>query len=303
MPDALVALSGGADSLALAAAASFEAHNAGLRVGAVVVDHGLQDGSAAVAERAAHRARDLGLAPVLIIRVVVGSNRGPEADARDARYAALDRAREVTGARVILLGHTLDDQAETMLLGLARGSGSASLAGMSPASGPYRRPLLGVRRADTAQFCADSGWEPWQDPHNDDLRYTRVRVRQTVLPVLEAELGPGIAVALARTADQLREDAEAFDEMIEEFIEEIVAPAEAGIRVSVAALEHNPAALRQRIIRFVVLAEFGVSLSRTHTLAVAALVTHWRGQKAVDLPGIRVVRDAGWLVFSATPPT
>lgn len=87
--------------------------------------------------------------------------------------------------------------------------------------------------------------------------------------------------------------------MIDEFIEEIVEPAEAGIAVSVGALEANPAALRQRIIRYVVRSEFGVSLSRSHTLAVASLVTDWHGQKALHLPGIRVVREGKWIVFSS----
>lgn len=302
-PDAaellLVGLSGGADSLALAAATAFEAPRAGLRAGAVVVDHGLQDGSAEIAERAAAHARELGLDPVVVLRVAVEAGAGPEAAARAARYGAFERALAETGARGILLAHTLDDQAETVLLGLARGSGPTSMHGMAEQSGAYLRPLLGLRRADTVQFCADSELEPWNDPHNVDPAYARVRVRQTVLPVLEAELGPGVAVALARTAEQLREDSEALDEMVLEFIEEICEPAEAGIAVSAAALAANPAALRQRVIRFVVQSEFGVALERVHTLAVAELVTNWHGQKALNLPGVRVERIAGLIVFTA----
>ncbi len=334
--DVLVALSGGPDSLALAAATAFEAPRAGLRAGAIIVDHGLQDGSDAVAAEAARQAGALGLDPVLVTRVrpAEGSSSvtgGVEAAARDARYAAIDDALRTTGARAVLLGHTLDDQAETVLLGLARGAGAASLAGMaavtrppdsdgdahheSPASaaplaaggtrpsavprGARLRPLLGIRRSQTEAFCADSGLEPWHDPHNADERFTRVRARRAVLPVLEAELGPGIAEALARTAEQLREDDDALHAMAIETIEEIVEPAEAGIAISVAALEANPPALRNRIIRYVVDAEFGVSLSRVQTLAAVALVTGWHGQKGVDLPGIRVVRQAGRLVFSA----
>ncbi|WGD36817.1 tRNA lysidine(34) synthetase TilS [Lysinibacter sp. HNR] len=297
--DALVALSGGPDSLALAAATGFEAHRLGLRVGAVIVDHGLQEGSERQAERAAQQAASLGLSPVLIERVRVGSKGGPESAAREARYQALQRAATRTGARAVLLGHTLDDQAETVLLGLARGSGSGSLSGMSVQTDIFIRPLLGIRRARTVEFCEDSSLDFWSDPHNDDPAYTRVRVRKTVLPLLEQELGPGIAEALARTADQMREDAAAFQEMIDEFIEEIVEPAEAGIAVSIVALEANPAALRQRIIRYVVHSEFGVALSRQHTLAAAALVTDWHGQKALNLPGVRVARESGLLVFSS----
>ena len=300
----LVALSGGADSLALAAATAFEAPRAGLRAGAVIVDHALQDASAAVADAAAIAARALGLDPVLVRRVEVTGEGGPEASARAARYAALDAAADETGAALVLLGHTLDDQAETVLLGLARGSGTASLAGMPPRSGRYARPLLGIRRATTRQACLDAGLEPWDDPHNADPAYTRVRVRDRVLPVLEAELGPGVAEALARTAEQLREDEQAFTSQIDEFIEELCEPAEAGIAVSTAALAANPAALRQRIIRHVVASEFGVSLTRTQTLEVARLVTDWHGQGPIDLPGgIRATRAGSRIVFSTTGST
>jgi len=302
----LVGLSGGADSLALAAATAFEAPRAGIRAGAVIVDHQLQPGSADVAARAAEHASVLGLAPVVIHAVVVhrgdhgAAGSGPEADARDARYAAFDQALADTSAVGILLAHTLDDQAETVLLGLARGSGPTSLRGMSPVTGPYLRPLLGIRRSTTRQACTDAGLEYWDDPQNLDPAYARVRVRTVVLPTLEAELGPGIAEALARTAEQLREDNDALDDMILETIEDICEPAEAGIAVSVGALTANPHALRHRIIRFVVQSEFGIALERVHVEAVARLVTDWHGQKPLDLPGVRVARQSGMLVFTNT---
>ena len=303
-PDSLVlvGLSGGADSLALAAATAFEAARAGVTAGAVIIDHALQDGSADVAAAAGRQATALGLDPVIVRRVAVATDaggEGPEGAARTARYAAFEQVLAETGASALLLGHTLDDQAETVLLGLARGAGAGSLQGMAAASGRYLRPLLGIRRDQTRQFCVDSGLTAWDDPQNADRRYARVRVRETVLPVLEAELGPGVAEALARTAAQLREDSAALDAMVLEFIEEICEPAEAGIAVSVGALEANPPALRQRIIRFVVESEFGISLERVHTLAVARLITDWHGQKALDLPGIRVNRQDGLLVFTA----
>ena len=307
-PLVLVALSGGGVSLALAAATAFEAPRAGLRAGAVIVDHGLQETSADVAARAAAQARELGLDPVVVRRVAVpaagsGGTGGPEASARSARYAALEAVADETGAALVLLGHTLDDQAETVLLGLARGSGAASLAGMPSRSGRYARPLLGIRRATTRQACLDAGLEPWDDPHNVDPSYARVRVRERVLPVLEAELGPGIAEALVRTAEQLREDDEAFEAQIDEFIEEICEPAEAGIAVSIGALEANPPALRQRIIRHVVASEFGVSLSRTQTIEVARLVTDWHGQGPIDLPGgVSARRERRLVVFAAARP-
>ena len=296
----LVALSGGPDSLALAAATAFEAPRAGLRAGAVVVDHGLQAGSAEVAAAAAAQARSLGLAPVVVRRVDVGRAGGPEAAAREARYRALREVATETGASAVLLGHTLDDQAETVLLGLARGSGPTSLQGMDATSGPWRRPLLVVRREATRASCADLGLEPWHDPHNADPSYARVRVRETVLPVLERELGPGVAEALVRTAAQLREDSEALDHFAEEQAEEVADHAEAGISLDVRSLAANPAALRQRLIRLAVASEFAVTLSRAQTLEVARLVTDWHGQKAVALPGITVVRTGGALHFAAT---
>ena len=299
----IVGLSGGADSLALAAAVGFEAPKLGLRAASVTVDHGLQPDSAEVASAAGRAAATLGLDP-LIVRVEVGTEGGPEAAARDARYRVLrDAARDVRAAAV-LLGHTLDDQAETVLLGLARGSGAGSLQGMAAASDlggvPLLRPLLDVRRTTTRDACAAQGLEPWDDPHNRDPKYARVRVRETVLPMLEAELGPGIADALVRTAAQLREDAEAFDDMIDETIEDIVEHAEAGIAVSVAALAANPPALRHRIIRHVVASEFHVSLTRTQTLEVARLVTDWAGQGPIDLPGCRARRTGAMIEFTGT---
>jgi len=291
----LVGLSGGADSLALAAATAFEAGRAGIRAGAVIVDHNLQSGSADVAATAAEAARRLGLDPVLVLSVTVGGDgQGPEAAARTARYAAFTEALKQTGARGVLLGHTLDDQAETVLLGLARGSGPTSLRGMGARTGPILRPLLGIRRADTRKFCADAGLAPWTDPQNFDPRYTRVRARETVLPLLERELGPGVAVALARTAQALREDSDALDEL-----------AAAAVRthwvngtIDAAALAAQPAAVRQRVIRLGVEQECGVWLDRGQTLAVATLATDWHGQGALSLPGIRVIRQDGLLIFS-----
>ncbi|MDQ1217445.1 tRNA lysidine(34) synthetase TilS [Microbacterium arborescens] len=300
----IVALSGGPDSLALAAATAFEAPKLGLRAASVTVDHGLQPGSDEVALAAVRTAADLGLDP-LVVRVEVGTEGGPEAAAREARYGVLRDAARDAGAAAVLLGHTLDDQAETVLLGLARGAGATSLAGMAPdrtdvdSGVRWLRPLLAVRRETTVAACAAAGLDPWLDPHNRDDRFRRVRVRERVLPLLEAELGPGVAEALARTAEQLREDAQAFDDMIAETIEDIVEPAEAGIAISVAALAANPPALRHRIIRHVVQSEFHESLTRSQTLEVARLVTDYSGQGPIDLPGCRARRVGRLVEFSA----
>ena len=209
-----VACSGGADSLALAEAT---VHCGRLGVYGLVVDHGLQPGSAAVAARAAEQLTALGCAKVQVLRVDVPGSANVEAAARTARYAALDAARPHPDA-LVLLGHTLDDQAETVLLGLGRGSGPRSIAGMRELDPPWGRPLLGVRRADTVAACASLGLAPWVDPHNTDPRFRRVRLRTEVLPLLEDVLAGGVAPALARTAAQLREDCDALDTLAAELL-------------------------------------------------------------------------------------
>jgi tRNA(Ile)-lysidine synthase len=240
---------------------------------------------------------------VIVVRVTVGTDGGPEAAAREARYRALSEAASAAGASAVLLGHTLDDQAETVLLGLARGSGPVSLRGMAAQSGPYLRPLLGIRRVETHRFCLDAGLARWDDPHNLDHGYARVRVRETVLPVLENELGPGVAEALVRTADQLREDSDALDFLAGQLLAALRGfgdETDAAGTLVVEDLAGQPAAVLHRVIRLIVADEFGITLERTHTLAVARLITHWAGQKALDLPGVRVVRQNGKLIFSVS---
>lgn len=314
-PDApvLVACSGGPDSLALAAAAAFEARARGRDprpAGAVVVDHALRPGSAAVAERAAEACRGLGLDPVEVRTVRVTGAGGPEAAARDARYAALLDTAERHGAAAVLLGHTLDDRAEGVLLGLARGSGARSLAGMAPVRGVLRRPLLGVTRQQTTAACAALGLTPWHDPTNvgaadDDPLRSRLRAR--VLPVLERELGPGVAAALARTADLLRADADALDALAADLLDRALLPAAAGpgVLLDVAVLAAAPAALRTRALRSAAVragAPAG-ALGLAHVQAADALVTAWRGQGPVHLPGrVAVSRACGRLALHAGPP-
>jgi tRNA(Ile)-lysidine synthase len=304
----LVACSGGADSLALAAALAFEAPKAGLRAGGIVIDHGLQPGSAEVAAKVTGVIAGLGLDPALSAVVSVArpgdlaGYHGPEAAARSARYAALDAAADAAGAKAIMLGHTLDDQAETVLLGLARGSGARSLAGMPARSGRYVRPFLGLRRAQTRAACAALGLQPWDDPQNADPAFSRVRVRHELLPALEAALGPGVAAGLARTARLLRSDADALDDRAQAAAERIRAAERTGpAGWPAAALAAEPAAIRQRILRAAAL-EAGCpagALAERHIASIDALVTSWHGQKWTDLPGgIRCERRYGRLLFS-----
>jgi tRNA(Ile)-lysidine synthase len=273
----LVAVSGGPDSLALASAVAAEAPRLGLRAGAVTVDHGLQDGSADRARDVALTCEAFGLGPVEIATVEVGASGGPEGAARDARYAALEAVADAAGAEAILLGHTLDDQAETVLLGLARGSGARSLSGMAARRGRLRRPLLGLRRATTDAACRALELAPWADPHNSDRRFTRARVRREVLPALVDVLGPGVPDALARTAALLREDADALDA----WAATVRDPAD------LAGLEELPAAVRSRVLRRAAIAS-GVpagSLTAAHVHEIDRLVTAWHGQGPVSLPG------------------
>ena len=294
----LVACSGGADSLALLAATVFEARVEALRVIGVTVDHGLQEGSADRALRVVAQMALLGADETATISVTVDpGGQGIEAAAREARYAALAQIAEHFDAHVVLLGHTLDDQAETVLLGLARGSGARSLAGMRRSiDGLFHRPLLEVTRAQTEAACSAQGIEFWTDPHNSDPRFTRSRVRQEVMPLLERELGPGVAAALARTADQLRADADHLD------LEAARAGESARLDdgLSIVALEAMSAAIRTRVLRLAAL-EAGAlpaELFHAHVLEMDRLVTDWHGQKWVDLPGhVRAVREGGRLTF------
>lgn len=284
--DVLVACSGGADSLALAHGVAVVAARRGFASRALVVDHGLQVDSAQQAAVAVARLRAAGMDAAQVAVRVRPDGSGLEAAARDARYTALAAARRP--GESCYLGHTLDDQAETVLLGLARGSGTRSLAGMPARRDGFVRPLLGLTRATTREACRELGAEWWDDPHNTAERFTRTRVRHAVLPVLEAELGPGIAAALARTADLAREDADALDEL--------AAAVDAPDELPCTTLAELPAALRQRVLRRWLMAQGASELTRGHTLAVAGLVTDWRGQKWVEVPGLRVSRRSGVLV-------
>ncbi|WP_327587338.1 tRNA lysidine(34) synthetase TilS [Nonomuraea sp. NBC_00507] len=301
----LAACSGGADSLALAAALGFVAPRMGVRAGLLTVDHQLQPGSAERARQVVEQAVRLDLHPAEVLTVTVGAEGGPEAAAREARYAALAEAADRLQAAAVLLGHTRDDQAETVLLGLARGSGLRSLSGMAAQAGRYRRPFLDLPRATTVAACRALGLNPWDDPHNEDPRYTRVRVRRRVLPVLEEELGPGVAEALARTARLAREDADALDGWAESAYQDCaLSDIDGTITLAVKELEKLPDAVRRRVLRRAAIAAGAPSgaLSATHVLAVDRLVTRWRGQKAADLPGgLSASRRYGTLILAISP--
>jgi tRNA(Ile)-lysidine synthase len=295
----LVACSGGPDSVALAAGLAFEGPKLGLRIGAVIVDHGIQAATAKVSLDTKELLLSLGYDPVEIVQVSVGIEGGLEAAARSARYEAIDEVAAGLDAKYILLGHTRDDQAETVLLGLARGAGARSLSAMAELTGRYLRPLLAITRQMTVQACEDAGLPVWQDPHNSEERFARVRVREQVLPVLERELGPGIAEALARTADQLREDSDLLDEQAEHAYHQVVKNGPTSLMIAVTALAELPQAIRYRVIRMAG-TTLGGHLHRSHVLEIDRLLTNWHGQKPLAVPSVRVERTGENIVFKST---
>ena len=293
----LVAVSGGADSLALAAATEFEAKKLNLKIAAAVIDHSLQPQSAQVAANTAKQLSGLGFEEVHIKKVSVGTRGGPEAAAREARYKALEELRLKTKSNFIVLGHTSSDQAETVLLGLVRGSGAKSLSGMSERTNFLLRPLLGIERKTTEQFCRDSGIKFWSDPQNKDSKYLRVLIRKTILPFLEKQLGGSVAKSLTRTSDQLREDGQYLDAEANKKYSKLARASGSSVSFDAAELAKLPAAILNRVVK-IALDGFGKESSRTHILAVTELVLSWHGQKPLTLPGVRVGRRANTITFT-----
>jgi tRNA(Ile)-lysidine synthase len=292
----LVAVSGGADSLALAYATLVESSPLAIKAIAVTIDHQLQEKSADQAAKVEKQLRAMGYQDVVVAKVKVSLESGLEAGARNARYEALQRIAVEKNAVKVLLGHTRDDQAESVLLGLARGSGTRSLSGMASENGIYLRPLLSLTRTQTEEACTEFGIEYWNDPHNENLDFSRVRVRREVLPVMEEQIGPGIAAALARSAALLRDDADALD---------AIASAEISRHnltdLECSELELLPRAIRTRILRSAIYAAGAPSgsISADHIGAVEALITSWHGQGLVSLPGgVKVERISGRLSLS-----
>jgi tRNA(Ile)-lysidine synthase len=290
-----VALSGGPDSLALTAVAA-----AVLPTTALIIDHGLQSGSTAVAAAARSQAAELGCIDAQVLSVQVSGHGGPEGAARGARYRALEAARR---DRPVLLAHTLDDQAETVLLGLGRGSGARSIAGMRPYDPPWCRPLLCVRRAVTHAACTELGLSAWQDPHNTDRRFTRTRLRHEVLPLMEEVLGGGVAEALARTATALRADTE----LVDSLIAQAMTTSATADGLDTQALTALPDSVRRGVIRSWLAAGGAIGLTDKQIRGVDRLVTAWRGQGGVavgsTLRNQRLVagRDGQLLTLRAEP--
>ena len=287
----LVAVSGGADSLSLAQALFIESQPLALNAVAITVDHQLQENSDQQAERVAEQLKEIGYGQVIVKKVVVTFDAGLESGARDARYAALNESVEETKAAKVFLGHTRNDQAETVLLGLARGSGARSLSGMATENGNYIRPLLSITREETESACNEWGLDFWNDPHNLNTEFTRVKVRREVIPYLEEHLDPGISRALVRTAALLRDDADALDLWAEREATDLECD----------RLALLPKAIRTRIIRKAALAAGATpgKLTFEQVGAIDALICAWKGQGEVSLAGgVKVERISGRLSLS-----
>jgi len=291
----LVAVSGGADSLALAAALVPESKNLLVNLVGVTIDHQLQINSGEQATNVFKQLSELGIAQIEIVKVNVELVDGLEASARRARYAALDAAAEKYNARLVFLGHTLNDQAESVLLGLGRGSGARSLSGMARCTGKYCRPLLEITRSETLAACDENNLTPWVDPHNSDSSFARVRVRTDALPKLEESIGPGITEALARSADLLRNDADALDGWAAQVAAELDLA-----DLEIVRLADLPKAVRTRVLRMAIYAAGAPmgSITAEHVASAEAFVTSWHGQGACSLPGgVKVSRISGRLLL------
>ncbi len=322
-PLVLVACSGGRDSMALAAVSHIVCTSMGVRCGAVIVDHGLQAGSEQVASEAADRCRALGLGPVIVRNATVQARgEGLEAAARQARYNELCAAARESGAIAVLLAHTMDDQAETVLIGLLRSRGVDALAGMPQVftrSGvTFARPLLTLTRDETTGLCEDLGVEYWDDPTNGDAvdgelpddYPLRSRVRHDLLPAIERFAGFNVTRHFAESAQLARMDKEYLDQRSDEVMVEAVTavdrPASSaavstdtpracaaddtndsghgiGLMIGVKRIAREPEAIRLRVIAHA-LSQAGVNASAAQIAAIDRLVVDWHGQGGVSLP-------------------
>lgn len=295
----LVGCSGGADSLALVWTTSVVGKRLELKTGAVIVDHQLISESNDVAQNAKKQCEELGIEKVIIKKVEVNqTNEGLEAAARIARYEAFENVLHETNAKVILLAHTQDDQAETVLMRLTRGSGAKSLSGMSAISGKYLRPFLHLRKKIVHDSLDVIGMKAWQDPANFDNQYLRVKVRQELMPKLIEVLGEGAISSLDKTSQLLRLDNQALDDLAQKFVDAQDDVKKNGLKVK--ELENLPEAIRTRVLKICAVAS-GVHpgpFSFEHIEAIDALVKNWHGQGNVDLPGfIQATRVDGSLRF------
>jgi tRNA(Ile)-lysidine synthase len=295
----LVACSGGSDSLALAWTVQFVAKKSEIFVSALVIDHQLFAESNQVAKDAVAKLKLLGIQEVVIKSVEVPkSPDGIEAAAREVRYQALKEFAQEIAATQIYLGHTLEDQVETVLMRLTRGSGARSLQGMSERNGFFVRPFLHIPRNAVRESLNLINIKAWEDPMNYSDMFLRSKIRNNLLPVLAEVLGVRAFEAIDRTATQIRDDNQALDLICQD----VMTLNHIETRAEVSVLEMQPKAIRSRIIRSMALnaGAPAASLANSHIEAINQLVENWHGQGEVALPGkLRAARVINQIVIEA----
>jgi len=311
----LVACSGGPDSVCLLHALHRLRRLLRIRLAVFHFDHRLRKGSAADAGYVAGQAERLGL-PFILHEAADAPRSGQsvEAWARLARYAALTAAATEIEARRAALGHTLDDQAETVLLGLVRGGGLEAIAGMPPVTSlpplgfPAVRPLIDTRRGEVEAFCRSLRLRPREDPTNRDTRFLRNRIRHQVLPLLEKRLDRDLRATLARTAENVRGDVDFLEGLASDTAAELVEVRDEELRIGAAGLAALPPPIAARLVRQAVRlagavwGEWGADVGAAHIGDVVELARGRPGRRA-DLPGDLVAeRKREYVRFSRSSP-
>lgn len=289
----LIGVSGGADSLALAAGCAALAAELSVTFVPVIVDHQLQINSAEVAQQALGECHKLGLDRAFVVKVdVVETGEGLEAAARKARYRAFHDAMAQTAAVGILLAHSLEDQAETVLMRLSRGSGTRSISAIAPEQGVILRPLLDVHRQTLVEVCEENSLNFYSDPHNDDEKFLRVKVRKNLMPLLREVLGEAVDEALARTASMARDDADALDSFADKELHGRLNDGE----LDIANLQSLPRAVSTRCIRLW-LATHGITTASNEQIeSVWRLATDTRVQGPIKVVGgVDIYKSSGRL--------
>ncbi len=306
----VIGVSGGADSTALAHVLPAVAQALGARVaGLAHLNHQLRETADADEAYCREMARKLGLPFVAGREDVAGEARRRRTSIEDAgrsvRYAFLTRAAAEAGATRIAVAHTRDDQAETVLLRLLRGAGPVGMAGIYPRADAIVRPLIEVSRAEVEAWLVAAGLAWRDDPTNRDLSIPRNRVRHELLPWLARHFGAGVTDVLARHAAISREDAEWFERETTEIARRLVLLNEELTAVEIAPLLAVPAALRRRVVLEALRSRAGgrfVGFAQVDAvLALAESRTTGRPER-LDLPGQRVERRRGRLIFRAAEP-
>ncbi len=285
----LLAVSGGADSLALADGVCSLLDEGYCTAGVLHMEHGLRGeeslaDAALVKDFCEQRMLKFTCVHVKVQEYAVNAGLSPEEAARKLRYIALNEQASLQKADFIVTAHQSDDQAETVLLKLLRGSGLTGLSGMQVRSGKVLRPLLNLTRADLENYCRLRNIAYCNDSTNEDVAYTRNRIRHELLPYLEKHFNPAIKKALVQTAQLLQEDEACVEQMVQEKMTALVTQTEKEIIVNVKNWGYIPKAVRTRLLRQCYFALGGKELAYRNTEAVDVLCLRKTSGKYIELP-------------------